>query len=142
MQAFSCTVCTYTKFHIMDPKPVKHILLVEDDLSIGSMLLTALHTNDYEVAAVTGAEAALTSLKVDSIDLVILDILLPKMNGLDFLIEMRKLGYIQPVIVVSNMGDAKIQQKALSVGANRYLIKANTTPHIIVDLVTSLLQPE
>jgi DNA-binding response OmpR family regulator len=125
----------------MGTETIKRILLVEDDLSLGSMLLSALHSHAYEVAAVTGAEAGLISLKVDSIDLIILDILLPHMNGLDFLVEKNRLGYVQPVIVVSNMGDIKIQQKALSLGAAHYLIKANTTPSIIIKLVEELLQP-
>ena len=117
----------------------KRILIVEDNLALGAMLLTSLQAEKYEVAGVTGADAALRSLEVDHIDLVILDILLPHMNGLDFLAEMRSKEFSQPVIVVSNVSDAKTRERALELGARFYLVKANTTPALIISLIDEVL---
>lgn len=123
----------------MDSPIPKHVLLVEDNLSLGAMLLSTLQTHHFQTAAVTGGEAALRSLENEHIDLILLDILLPRMNGLDFLKEIRSRGFNQPVVVVSNMDDQEVKEKALSLGASYYLVKANTTPKSIIDLLSSFL---
>jgi DNA-binding response OmpR family regulator len=126
----------------MEPPTPKHILLVEDNLSLGAMLLSSLQSHQYEVVAVTAAESGMRVLEHDTIDLIILDILLPHMSGLDFLKEIREKGFTQPIIVVSNMGDAATREKSLSLGATYYLVKSNTSPSEIIHLINLTLSNE
>ncbi len=98
------------------------ILIVDDELSIIKLLRANLKANGYEVlAAVDGAEA-LQTIEMEPPDLVILDIMMPKMDGFEVCRQLREWSQI-PIIMLSARGDASDKVKCLELGADDYITK-------------------
>lgn len=101
---------------------MKKILVVEDDNSINSLLVESLAKGGYQaVSAFSGTEALLW-LDKESFDLMILDLMLPGMNGEQVLQEIRKRTEM-PVIVLSAKGELDTKVDMLTLGANDYMTK-------------------
>ena len=101
------------------------ILIVEDDPMVASLNSRLIQTMaDFEVAGIAGdAKEALGILEKGNIDLILLDIYMPGMNGLEMLAKIRELHYPVDVLVVSAARDSHSIQSALRNGAVDYLIK-------------------
>jgi len=98
------------------------ILVVDDELSIIKFLRANLEARDYEVlAAMDGAEA-LQAIEMELPDLVILDIMMPKMDGFEVCRRLREWSQI-PVIMLSARGDESDKVKCLDLGADDYITK-------------------
>lgn len=110
------------------------ILLVEDDLQILDIYKDKFSKSGFEIFTSISAEEGIALLKKKKPDLVILDILLPKGDGIFFLKEQKKDGEVAsiPVIAFSNFDDPETKEKAKSMGVKDYLIKANLTPNEVV----------
>lgn len=120
---------------------VKKILLVEDDPLLTDIYSTKLRQSGFEVLLVDQGEKALAAVEKEKPDLVLLDIVLPHMDGWDILGSLKAneaLKDIQ-VVVLSNLGQKEEIEKALRLGAAKYLIKAHYTPSEIVQEVISLV---
>lgn len=99
------------------------ILLVEDDLEICEILqFYLLEKEDYHVTVVHSAEQALPLIRMRKFDLVLLDIMLKGMDGIDFCRELRKTSYC-PVIFISCINDDETIIRALNMGGDDYLVK-------------------
>lgn len=108
----------------------KRILIVEDDLFIRELYQKQLQMAGYEVdVAVDGLEGRDKVLS-GQYDLMLLDIMLPKMNGLDLLKNIKENDQKRnlPVIILSNLGQDSVVEKGLSLGAINYIVKADITP--------------
>lgn len=106
------------------------VLLIEDDLSIAQMYQLQLASDGYEVQLATDGVSGLRQLQESPPDLVLLDIRLPRMPGLDVLRaigEDPRLAGV-PVLILSNYGEPAIIREGLQLGARDYLIKSQTTP--------------
>jgi two-component system phosphate regulon response regulator PhoB len=107
------------------------ILLVEDESLIGDMIVVALEAEGYEICKVSDGRAALNlfqnpDLKNDKKfipDLIILDIMLPEINGLDICRLLRYQGNITPILIVSAKSSETDRVLGLEVGADDYLTK-------------------
>ena len=99
------------------------ILVVDDDLLIRKMLSTALKKSEYEVTAVEDAEEALRIVSANSIDLVLLDIVMPKIDGLELLSLLKKKR--EDLIIIMMTGYPKIETsvQAIKNGAYDYITK-------------------
>lgn len=117
------------------------ILIVEDDVFLGRVLSGQMKDAHMEVTCHSSGEDALEYMKSNIPDLVIMDIFLPGMNGLDVLDAMRNdpRTKLTPVLVVSNTDEAKDRERAKGLGA-RFLIKAATSPDDIVAAVEETLK--
>lgn len=117
------------------------ILIIEDEKILGEMYLSKLQQSRFDVVLAESAEKGIEALEQSIPDLIILDILLPGKNGLEFLRKMReKERYRQiPVIVLSNYDDPKAKKEALAMDVKKYLIKSNHTPQEIVDEISAYL---
>jgi two-component system response regulator MprA len=106
------------------------LLLVEDDRIIAGIYQRKFGAEGYQVTTVTDGEAALRSLEAAKPDLVILDIMLSKLNGIQVLKALRGTEELKdvPVIVFSNAYQPKIIDDAWQAGATMVLMKANTSP--------------
>lgn len=106
----------------------KIVLIVEDDEVLLRALYLLFHNSGYTIASATDGDSALKMAQRIRPDLVLLDLLLPKMNGFDVLKNMKADPNIRsiPVIVLSNLGDAADIEQAKSLGALDYYVKANT----------------
>jgi len=112
----------------------KLILLVEDDEFLAELYATKLNLEDFEVALATDGEKGLKIIKEKKPDLVLLDIILPKMDGFEILKIMKadkKLKTI-PVILLTNLSQKDEVKRGLALGADDYLIKAHFMPSEVV----------
>lgn len=100
----------------------KTILVVEDDLRILDVLEKLLAANDYQTLTAVNGQAALQMIHSHCPDMVLLDLGLPKLNGLEVLQQVRQ-WYDRPIIVVSAHGLEKEKVKALDFGADDYITK-------------------
>ena len=121
----------------------KKILLAEDDMFLSGMYQTKLELEGYDVAVVGDGEEALQKIIQDRFDIVLLDMMMPKLNGFDVLKEIRKdkkTPYANvPVIILTNLGQKSDIEQGLLLGANDYLIKANFTPAEVVQKIKNLI---
>ncbi len=121
----------------------KRILLVEDDNFLRELFLKKLQQFDFEIeGAINGREGVekVTSFKPD---IVVLDMIMPEMNGIDAIKEIRNLDdkvmAEVPILVVSNLGQEEEIARALRFGANDYLIKAHFDTDEIVKRIEEQL---
>jgi len=101
----------------------RHILVVEDDPSITLGLQMNLEAEGYEVSIAVDGEDGLTRAVADNVDLVILDVMLPKMNGFEVVKAIRKQGNHVPVVMLSARGAEMDKVMGLELGAEDYITK-------------------
>ena len=99
------------------------ILIVDDDSSLLEQLRQILSRQRYAVETATDGEEALDKLCENPFDLIVLDIMMPKMDGMTALRQMRKMGIDAPVLMLTAKGDAADKAKGLDLGADDYLAK-------------------
>lgn len=99
------------------------LLLAEDEKALSKALTAILERNNYSVDAVYDGQAALEYLEADNYDGVILDIMMPKIDGITVLKEIRKKGNIIPVLLLTAKSEVDDKVEGLDAGANDYLAK-------------------
>ena len=122
---------------------MKKILIVEDDFKIASVYQERLTKEGYEVKIVSDVEA-MDTIKSEMPSLVILDLLMPKINGLTILREMKmdpKLETIR-VLILTNVEGANELSEAIAFGASGYLVKADTNLDMLVAKVKEVIASE
>ena len=107
------------------------ILLAEDDASLGEGIRTALRRAAYAVDWVQDGASALTAIGDGDIDLVVLDLGLPRMDGIDVIRKVRGAGGNVPILVLSARERASDRTLGLDVGADDYLGKPFDTPELL-----------
>jgi len=106
-----------------------HVLIVEDDASIGDMYRVQLEHDGYRVTVATTGELAFTSLSDTEPDLVLLDLLLPDRSGFEVLAALNeRFPNHPPVVILSNYGEPSMIDRGRSLGAVEYLVKSRVTP--------------
>lgn len=121
---------------------MKKILLVEDDPFLIDIYTKKLKKEGFEVATVADGEKVLERVEKGEIDLLLLDIVLPKIDGWEILrkIKNKKLKNKNlRIIVLSNLGQKEEVEKGLKLGADKYLIKAHYTPSQVVEEIKKIL---
>jgi DNA-binding NtrC family response regulator len=110
------------------PTPAARPILIvdDDDPAIGQLLFLMLGVRDYASIAVTGAVEAVAHLKEQSFRLALLDLLMPKPGGLDFLRAVRGSLADTPVLIVTGAGDPMLHEATLALGAREILRKPFT----------------
>ena len=106
---------------------MKTILLVEDEPTLQKTLSIALTQEGYEVKSALDGEIGLRLAREVKPDIVLLDLILPKMDGVEVLDELKKDETTNdiPVIVLSKLESAQDIERGLALGATNYLVKAN-----------------
>ncbi len=117
------------------------ILLVEDEPSIRDLYARQLTKAGHQVAAVEDGTKGLEQLKANVYDVLLLDIMLPGINGLQVLREFKTLVPNSPtkVILLTNLGQDSVIKEGFELGAQAYLIKASYTPDQVVAEVQNIL---
>ncbi|MBN9547022.1 MAG: response regulator transcription factor [Alphaproteobacteria bacterium] len=105
----------------MTPDP--RILVVDDEPPIRRLLKTALTAQSWRVEETADGPEALEFLRHNKVDLVVLDLGLPGLDGLDVIRRLRETGNVTPIIVLSSRGDEKGKVAALDLGADDYVTK-------------------
>jgi DNA-binding response OmpR family regulator len=119
-----------------------NVLIVEDDLSILNLYKTKLSSSGYNVATAENGALGLESVEKSTPDIILLDVMMPVMNGFEMLKKLRSDKKYQdiPVIILSNYGEVDQMTEGFTTGATDYLIKAEHTPADVVEIVESTLQ--
>ena len=115
------------------------ILIVEDEKSIAHFISTILNSNDYETLLARSGSEAKTMISSHCPDLVILDLGLPDMDGIDVLRELRSWSSL-PVVVVSARSHEHDKVQALDLGADDYLTKPFFTEELLARVRARLPQ--
>ncbi len=117
------------------------ILLIEDDSFLLSMYTAKFELENFEVYAAGDGEKGLKLAESKPLDIILLDIILPKVDGFEVLQKLKfdeKLKKI-PVILLTNLSQKNDIERGMSMGANDYLIKAHFTPAEVVEKVKKVL---
>jgi len=121
------------------------ILLVEDDAILVEMYQAKFELEGHDVKVANNGEEALQTLENYRPELILLDILMPKINGFHVLKEIKKQPNLRqiPVILLTNLGEAEVdmnKELATALGVSDYLIKSHHTPDEVVAKVVKVLQ--
>lgn len=122
-----------------------HILLIEDDPMLTELYQVKLEMEGFQATVATDGESGLKQSKKLKPDLILLDIMLPKLNGFAVLKELKanRGTAAIPVIVLTNLGGEKAdndKKLALSLGASQFLVKTFHLPDDIIGQVKSTLE--
>ena len=101
---------------------IAHILVVDDDDGIRTLVKKYLNENNYLVSTAKSAEDAIDKIKIIKFDVIILDIMMPGKSGLDFIKENKK-KLETPIILLTAKGEAEERIEGLEIGADDYLPK-------------------
>lgn len=116
----------------------KKILLVEDDAFIRDLYQTVLTRAGYEIEMANDGEEAVNMASYKIYDLILLDVMLPKLTGLEVLKHLRmdtERTKDTPIYLLTNLGEENIVNEAYKLGANGYLLKAKYLPKQLVEEV-------
>jgi len=118
----------------------KKIIIVEDEKPMARALAIKLRSAGFEVDNAYEGEEFFQKLKENKYDLVLLDIMLPKMSGFDILERMNREGIKIPVAVSSNLSQDEDIKKAHDLGAVDFIVKSNTSLIEFVEKIKVILQ--
>jgi len=115
----------------------KKILIIEDDKFLRELISNKLAKRGYELIQAVDGEQGFEKTKKEKPDVILLDLILPGIDGFEVLSKIRKEKDIAetPVLILSNLGQKEDIEKALNLGAADYLIKAHFTPEEIVEKI-------
>lgn len=118
-----------------------HVLLVEDDTFLANIYKTKFEMEHFKITVAENGEAGFTEAKKKQPDIILLDILLPKMDGFSVLEKLKADDATKaiPVIMLTNLGQKDDVEKGFELGAADYLIKAHFKPSETVDKVKKVL---
>ncbi len=114
------------------------LLIVDDEPPIRRLLRTSLGTEGFEIIEADTAEAALAALKAVKPEVLILDLGLPDLDGLDVIQRIRATGSKIPIIVLSSRGDERGKVQALNLGADYYVTKPFGIAELVARIRTAL----
>lgn len=118
----------------------KKLLLAEDERAIAKALQLRLGLSGFDVELVGNGEDALSLMKEKKFDLLLLDIMMPKMDGFSVMEEMKKTKNKTPVIILSNLSQEDDAKRAKELGAIDFFIKSNTPLADIVAKINKFLK--
>jgi len=119
----------------------KKILFVEDDENFYNVFSVPLRMKGYEVVHVADGSKGVEKTKLEKPDLILLDIILPGMSGLDILKELKENADTKTikVVMLTNFGNDENVSKAMEYGADDYLMKYNVVPSELPDKIAIFL---
>jgi len=123
------------------PNDKKKILLVEDDRFLSEMYVTKLTESGFDVEVAYDGKEGLAKIEEFMPNLILLDIVLPGMDGFEILQKIKKEESLKNILVIAltNLGQREEVEKGLRLGASDYIIKAHFTPTEVVAKVKRLL---
>lgn len=119
------------------------ILLVEDDVSTLKLYKELLTSEGYQITTASDGELGLTQATKGGYDLILLDVMLPKMDGLAVLAKLKKSPPKTkngPIVILSNLSHHPVIKEAMSLGAKDHLIKSDISPDKLLLKIKSYLK--
>jgi DNA-binding response OmpR family regulator len=120
---------------------LKNILLVEDDPILARMYREKFKNEGFNVLSATDGEMGLKMALEENINMILLDIMLPRLSGTDLLMKLRQdpKGKDMVVVALTNLAEENEKQKVIDLGVKDYLVKAMQTPEKVVEIVKKYL---
>lgn len=117
------------------------IAIIEDAQAISQMYRIKFEDAGYEVETAENGKTGLALVLKSQPDVILLDIMLPELNGNEVLEELRKTSWGKKVkvIVVTNLDKAQIPKSLSKLNVDRYVVKAHTTPALLLKTVKEIL---
>lgn len=121
---------------------MKKILIVEDDKFLRELISQKLLKEGYDISEAVDGVRAIEVLKTERPDLILLDLILPGIDGFEVLTKIKGDANVAkiPVIVLSNLGQKEDIERGIKLGANDYLIKAHFTPGEIIEKIKGIIK--
>lgn len=116
----------------------KRILIIEDEKPLSHALKLKLSHEGYDVVVAEDGEEGLAVAKEQSFDLILVDIIMPKLDGFAVLSGLKESGKKSTIIVLSNLGQQEDIEKARKLGVRDYMVKSNTPISRIVEVVNTI----
>lgn len=116
------------------------VLYVEDYPVIQTLYTDVLQAKGFEVDAVNDGKAALAKLADNEYDVVLLDLLLPNVTGIEFLHEYTKTHNADNVVVLTDFDKPETVEEVKTLGVKHYWIKVENTPHLLAQRLEHLLE--
>jgi CheY-like chemotaxis protein len=119
---------------------MRKILIAEDDFFIRDIYSKVFSLSGYEVAVAVDGMDALEKIKAQPYDMVLLDIMMPRMTGIDVLKTVRSLEppvKTIPIFIITNLGQQNVIEEAFKLGMDGYILKSQVTPQQIVDEINN-----
>ena len=118
------------------------ILIVEDDKFLRELIVKKLLGENYDVIEAADGEEGVKKIKEEKPDLVLLDLILPGIDGFGVLSQVKEdpAFALLPVIILSNLGQKDDVERGLKLGAVDYMIKAHFTPGEIIEKIRTILK--
>lgn len=117
----------------------KKILIIEDEKAMVKVLEAKLTSAGFEVKSAFDGEQALEVLGQEKFDLLLLDVIMPKMDGFQLLSQLKSKGISCPCIVLSNLAQEEDVKKAKELGCLDYLVKSDTPLAKLVEYIQRVL---
>lgn len=118
---------------------LKRILIVEDERPLAHALELKFQHEGFDTHICSDGEDALKEMTEGKYNVILLDLIMPRMDGFTFLQEMKNRGVKTPTVVLSNLGQDEDKTRAKALGAVGYYVKSNTPIMEIIKQVESLL---
>jgi two-component system alkaline phosphatase synthesis response regulator PhoP len=118
----------------------KKILIVEDEKDLLDLLAHSFTDQGFSVVVAHDGQDGLSVAEKEKPDLIILDILMPKMDGISMAKELQENGVKIPIIFLTNFGDAEHISSAIEVNKSDYIIKSDLQIHDIISRVKTRLE--
>lgn len=115
------------------------VVLIEDNVGIQKVYREGLELRGFQISIAADYSTALTLIKQVKPDVILLDLLMPKVNGMDMLRILKADNRVKdiPVIVLTNLDDETLQHSALEIGAATFIIKADITLDRLAEIIKS-----
>lgn len=125
----------------MSDKLNKKILIIEDEATLQKALSTILIQEGFDVHSSLDGENGYGAASAFGPDLILLDLILPKMDGYEVLAKLKKEEKTKdiPIVILTNLGSVSDVQKALDLGATTYLVKTDYDLADVVDKIKQIL---
>ncbi|MFH0856313.1 MAG: response regulator [bacterium] len=120
----------------------KKILIIEDDKILADMYAIKFEKEGYDVIETQSGIAGLDMAKKEKPNVILLDVILPEMDGFTILEEIKKTAGMEkiPIVLLTNLGQQGDVEKGKALGAAAYLTKSNTTPADVIKRVKELIK--
>jgi DNA-binding response OmpR family regulator len=119
-------------------KQTKRVLIVEDERPLAHALELKLQHEGFETVVASNGQLALDILGSQQFTVILLDLMMPVVDGFQILESIRQKGPMPTVFVLSNLSQHEDEERALSLGAAKYFVKSNTPLATIVEEITSV----
>lgn len=118
------------------------IMIIEDDVFVMDIYQTKLSQEGFQLISAVNGVDAIKKLETEIPDLILLDIIMPYMGGLEVLAEIKKDDRINkiPIIMLTNLSQREEVDTAMGLGANDFLIKSHFTPSEVLEKIKKMLE--